>query len=360
MRAAEIIIIGGGVMGLAIATELAARGRSVQIISRHFEEAALHAAAGMLAPRAEKLPVGPLQDLCLRSRDMYGNWASKLTQLTGMDTGYWPCGILAPVFKEDAPALNDPAWLSQAEIKRYQAGLGPDVIGGWWYPGDGQVDNRQLAQTLLQAAKMSGVDIREGVKVEALTTHKARITELVTDMGPLQAETYVLAAGSWSASLLPLPVHPVKGQMLSLQMPVLPGDPLPIEQVLFGPGIYLVPRKDGRLVVGATVEQVGYQPHITPAGLNELLSKATRLFPAVQDWPLLDTWWGFRPGTPDELPHLGPTPFSNLHLAVGHYRNGILLAPITAQLLADGICEGRYDAFVENFNCERFHTVSSS
>ncbi|MEY2984610.1 MAG: ThiG protein [Cyanobacteriota bacterium] len=354
----DILIIGGGIIGLAIAVDLKLKQRALQVtvLSRDFQQAASHAAAGMLAPHAEQIPPGPLLELCLSSRWRYPDWVGKLEQLTGMETGYNPCGILSPVFETSHPGASvntQSDWLDADRIADYQPGLGPDVVGGWWHPDDGQVDNRKLVSALRQAAQSLGVHIHEGVAVQAIARRQGQVTQLLTSQGQYQAKTYVLASGSWAKELLPLPVRPIKGQMLALRMPEGKHQPYPLQRVLFGPDTYLVPRRDGRLIVGATVEQVDWQPHNTPAGIQTLLSRAMRLFPALQEWAIEDLWWGFRPGTPDELPYLGYGDCANLILATGHYRNGILLAPITAELISNLILDGTTPPLLSAFHRDR-------
>jgi thiazole synthase len=360
----EILIMGGGVIGLAIAVELKRRGASVTVLSRDFKQAASHAAAGMLAPLAENISSPSMLELCLRSRWLYPEWISKLEELTGVDTGYFPCGILAPVFsiERDRTANNNEnnsIWLDRETINLYQSGLGEEVVGGWWYPEDGQVDNRQLIKSLLQAAEFLGVEIKEGIAVEAIQQKRGKVERILTSSGEFCADRYVLATGSWSNSISPIPVRPVKGQMLSVRMPQLQHQPFPLQRVLFGKNIYLVPRKDGRLIIGATVEEVGWIPHNTPNGIKTLLEKASRLYPATGDWAIEEFWWGFRPGTKDELPILGASSCENLILATGHYRNGILLAPITASLITDLILENKVDPLLEKFSPNRFYNKSS-
>ncbi|MEO0925680.1 MAG: glycine oxidase ThiO [Cyanobacteria bacterium J06643_13] len=356
----DILIVGGGIIGLAIAIELKRQGAKVTVISQDFTQAASHAAAGMLAPLAEKLTSPPLLDLCLRSRWLYPEWTQKLEALTGVETGYLPCGILAPVYAEPeltakSTSQSAAVWLDRATIQLYQPGLSDRVVGGWWYPEDGQVDNRCLMRALLQGAQTLGIELQEGVKVKAIQQKQGRVNGVLTDIGQLEAEQYVLAAGSWSSQLLPLPVRPVKGQMLALKMPQKLHQPFPLQRVLYGDGVYLVPRQDGRLIVGATAEEVAWTPYNTPQGIQNLLSKAIKLYPAAADWQIEELWWGFRPGTPDELPILGQSACENLFLATGHYRNGILLAPITATLIANLILNQKSDPLLANFSYQRFH-----
>ena len=357
----NILIIGGGIISLSIAIELKRQGAKVTVVSKDFMQAASHAAAGMLAPMAEKLTSAAMFDLCSRSRWLYPEWTQKLEELTGVDTGYLSCGILAPVYAqpESIAEDNSAVWLDKQAIHLYQPGLSDRVMGGWWYPEDGQVDNRCLMRSLLQAAQTLGVEIKEGVAVKAIQQKQGRVNGVLTNIGQLEAEEYVLAAGSWSSQLLPLPVRPVKGQMLSLRMPQKPHQPFPLQRVLYGENIYLVPRQDGRLVIGATVEDVEWTPFNTPSGIQSLLDRATELYPAIADWQIEEFWWGFRPGTPDELPILGRSACDNLYLATGHYRNGILLAPVTASLLSDLILEQKSDPLLAEFSYQRFYNSTS-
>ncbi|GBF80834.1 glycine oxidase ThiO [Aphanothece sacrum] len=355
----DIIIIGGGIIGLAIAVDLKLRGASVTLCNRNFPQTASLAAAGMLAPNAEELPPGPMLDLCLKSRWLYPEWVRKLQDLTGLDLGYNPCGILAPVYQlpsETSKNTSTGQWLDKTAIRLYQPELGDDIVGGWWYPEDGQVDNRQVVQALRQAAQSLGVNLRDGVNIQTIQQKQGKITSLLTSEGELEGQTYVIASGSWASQILPLPLRPIKGQMLAVRMPQQPEGLFPLQRILYGPQTYLVPRRNGRLIIGATSEDVGWTPHNTPQGIQTLIERAKRLYPAIANWPIEEFWWGYRPGTPDELPILGQYGCDNLILATGHYRNGILLAPVTASLINDLIINQKADPLLDGFKGDRFYT----
>ena len=337
----EIIIIGGGIIGLATAIELRLCGAEVTVLSRDFKAAAGHAAAGMLAPQAERILPGAMLDLCLASRDLYPEWVRKIESISGVDTGYWQCGILAPSYTP-IDAVN---WLDERSIHQYQPDLSDEVIGGCWYPADGQVDSRALLQSLRIASELLGIKFQDGVEVKYIHRSQGRVTHLATSQGEISAAHYILATGAWCQELLPLPVVPRKGQMLSVSVPSSQLDNLPLRQVLFGAEIYIVPRKDGRIIVGATSEDVGFTTGNTAGGVNRLLTNAIRLFPPIANFTFQETWWGFRPSTPDELPILSRSAYPNLTYATGHYRNGILLAPITAKLIANLVWCQQQDKF---------------
>lgn len=365
----DVLIIGGGVIGLAIAIELRLRGANVTVLCRDFQAAATHAAAGMLASGAEKLPAGAMQELCWRSQSLYFEWTRKIEELSGSSLGYWPCGILAPVYELEGeipssfpplpPSFSPADWLDRVAIHQYQPGLGAEVVGGWWYPEDAQVDNRALAQALLTTAQSQRVELKQGITVQGIAQQQRLVVGVQTNAGVFRAEHYVLAAGAWVNELLPLPVYPKKGQMLSVRVPEMLPE-LPLTRVLYGQDIYIVPKRDRRIVIGASNEDVGFTPHNTPIQIQTLLQRAIRLYPQLQHYPINELWWGFRPATPDELPILGTSSCENLTLAIGHYRNGILLAPITGALIADLIWNQKSDSLLTYFHYSRFHKQSST
>jgi glycine oxidase len=336
-----VLILGGGLMGLAVAHALAGRGLAVQVVSRRRSEAAGFVAAGMLAPHAEGLS-GPLLALGQRSLALVPEWTARVEADSDLDCGLRPCGIVVPCLdaaERDAhPTARWGEPLDRAALERELPGIGPRWQAGLLFRQDGQIDNRRrLMRALERACSRLGVGFLEGAEVEGLDRGgdgRLRGVRLRTAEGErrsLACSQAVLACGAWSARLLPeLPVFPVKGQMLSLQAPRQA-----LQRVLFGPGTYLVPREDGLVVVGATSEpEAGFSEGLTPAGQRHLQAGIADLLPEAAAWPPMERWWGFRPCTPDEAPLLGASPVPGLWLATGHHRNGVLLAAITARLLA--------------------------
>ena len=348
----EIIIIGGGIIGLSIAVELKLKGYSVTVLSRNFAQGATNAAAGMLAPRAEQLPDGGMLELALNSLALYPEWVRKIEEMSGDDVDFNPCGIIAPVYQrpESTSSNYHSVWLDQATIKLYQPNLSQKIVGGWWHPEEGQVDPRRLGKALLKVAQSLNIDVKEGIEAIAFSRQQGRIKNILSKSGIFEGDLYILAGGAWSGKLLPIPVRPVKGQMFSLQIPT----DNPLERVIFGENTYLVPKQDGRLIIGATVEDIGWQDGNTPDGIYQLLQRAINLYPPLSNWTIKEMWHGYRPATPDENPLLGYGDASNLILATGHYRNGILLAPITAKLITNLIVDRHPDTLLSHFSFDRF------
>jgi glycine oxidase len=336
-RMTDVLVIGGGIIGLSIAIALSQKGANVTIVERdRCGHGATWAAAGMLAPEAERLE-GDLLDFGIRSRAMYPQWIANLMRLSGQDCGYWCCGILAPVIEEsDRKTRSEhPKYISRETSLQRQSGLGASILGSLWLPEDGQVNNRKLAQALLTAARSLSIKILEGTTVYQIVRDRNRVKHLDTSAGKLQCDRYILATGAWTRSLMPLPIKPIKGQMLS----VFDRD-RKLQKVIFAPNCYIVPRQDGTIVIGATVEDNGFTQGNTAAGIAQLLTSAISIYPAIADMLITETWWGFRPHAPNEVPLLGASDYENLVLATGHYRNGILFAPITAKLITDFIVDG--------------------
>jgi len=335
-----LLVLGGGLMGLAVAHSLARRGRAVRVLSRRRSEAAGFVAAGMLAPHAEGLQ-GSLLQLGQAALARIPEWVATIEADSGLSCGLRPCGIVVP-FSDAAErdAFPTAPWgeaLERDALEREVPGLAPRWRSGLLFHADGQIDNRRrLMRALERACVQRGVAFEEGAEVRELLQRGGRL-EAVRLRGAdgeereLAADQAVLCSGAWSGRLLPaLPVFPVKGQMLSLQAPRQA-----LARVLFGPGTYLVPREDGLVVVGATSEPgAGFAEGLTPAGQRQLEAGLADLLPEAAQWPPMERWWGFRPCTPDEGPLLGKGPLEGLWLCTGHHRNGVLLAAISAELVA--------------------------
>jgi glycine oxidase len=341
-----ITVLGGGLMGLAMAHQLARRGEAVRVLSRRRSEAAGFVAAGMLAPHAEGLS-GDLLALGQASLQLIPSWVAQIEADSGLSCGLRPCGIVVPFAtsaERDAyPTAAFGQRLDRRGLEQEIPGIGERWQAGLLFEQDGQIDNRRrLMRALERACVELGVTFQEGSQVLELVCDPAGALSGVLlrsaegEEHHLPAERAVLACGAWSAQLLPqLPIAPVKGQMLSLQ-----GPRQALRRVIFGPGTYLVPRQDGLLVVGATSEpEAGFSEGLTPAGQRQLQEGLASLLPEASAWPPMERWWGFRPHTPDEAPLLGTSPIPGLWLAAGHHRNGVLLAAITAELVANQICE---------------------
>ena len=339
-----ILILGGGLMGLSIAHQLARRGHAVQVISRRRREAAGFVAAGMLAPHAEGLS-GDLLRLGQASLERIPRWVAQIEADSGLTCGLRTSGIVVPVRSDTERAAYPTAALgrplNRTELEQEIPGLGDSWRTGLLFEQDGQIDNRRRLMRALERACVSlNVQFLEGAEVQALNTDpQGRLKGIVLstaegDQQLVPCSRAVVCSGAWSQHLVPeLPVTPVKGQMLSLQ-----GPREALKRVIFGPGTYLVPREDGLIVVGATSERdAGFTEGLTPDGQKQLQRGIEALLPEAAGWPPMERWWGFRPCTPDEGPLLGEGPFAGLWLACGHHRNGVLLAAITAELTANAI-----------------------
>ena len=374
----HVAIIGAGVVGLSIAWRLAARGVRVEIFDKGTAGAgASHAAAGMLAACAEAEPGE--ETLVALGRESQARWpafAAELKAASGIDVELREEGTLVVALTADDQArlahhlvfqhkLGLPLqWITAAETRRREPHLAGKLAGAVWSPQDHQVDNRKLAAALRIAAERAGAVIREHTAVKEISVAGGRADGIVlADGTKIAADAVVLAAGAWSRGIAGLapelrpPVRPIKGQMLSLRM----GAAAPLlTHVLWVPGAYLVPRRDGRLLVGATVEEKGFDTTLTAGGLLTLLEAAWRALPAVEELPIEEMWAGHRPGSRDDAPILGPGPVEGLIYATGHHRNGILLAPVTADAIARLVFDGTVDAAIRPFGVERFAPVRAA
>ncbi len=374
----NVAIIGAGVIGLAIAWRLAARGAPVRVFDRGAAGAgASHAAAGMLAACAEAEPGE--EALVALGRESQARWpafAAELLAASGIDVELRPEGTLLLALTADDQArlthqlvfqqkLGLPLqWISAADTRRREPHLAGKLAGAVFSPEDTQVDNRKLVAALRVAAEAAGASVSEYQPVSAISSRGGRVDGIILGDGTkVPADVVVLAAGAWARSIegvdpkLRPPVRPIKGQMLALRMD--PAAPL-LNHVVWAPGAYLVPRRDGRLLVGATVEEKGYDTSLTAGGILTLLEAAWRAVPAIEELPVDEMWVGHRPGSRDDAPILGAGPMDGLIYATGHHRNGILLAPITADAIARLVLDGAIEGLIRPFGIERFGLLAAA
>ncbi len=343
-----MVVVGGGVIGCTVALELALAGLSVTLLeARRIGGGASRAAAGMLSPVGESPEPGPFLELGLTSLGLYPDFVGRVREAGGIDPALLSSGGVEIATTPEAVegmltrlawvTRYDPAasFLEAAEVRSRVPGLGPQVLGALHLPGDHQVDNRLLTPAVAAAARASGVRIVEGAPVQGLLREGGRCIGVRLRTGETVGSGVVVLAAGWEGGDVDgapfLPLEPVRGQMAALGP--LPGAPRPI---LHAPGVYVVTRRSGRILVGATMERVGRRPWVTPEGIQGLLSRARTLLPGVGPLVPDEVWAGLRPGTPDGLPVLGPDPeVEGLLHAGGHFRNGILLAPLTGKVVAD-------------------------
>ncbi|MFG3031525.1 glycine oxidase ThiO [Streptomyces sp. NPDC048253] len=374
-RTSDVLVIGGGIIGLVTAWRAAQRGFATAVVDPAPGGGAAQVAAGMLAAVTE-LHHGEqtLLGLNLASARRYPEFVAELTELTGHDLGYRRCGTLAVALDSDdrahlreLHALQQQSgleseWLSGRECRRLEPLLAPGVRGGLRVDGDHQIDPRRLTAALVAACERAGVAFHR-VRAERLSVVGERATGVVTPDGTaLEAGQVVLAGGSLSGRLAGVPqdvlppVRPVKGQVLRLTVPsrYAPFLSRTVRAVVRGSQVYLVPRENGELVVGATSEELGWDTTVTAGGVYELLRDAHELVPGITELPLTETRAGLRPGSPDNAPLLGPTELAGLLLATGHYRNGVLLTPVTGDAMAHALATGELPDEARPFTPRRF------
>lgn len=367
-----VAIVGGGVIGLAIGWELARAGRPVVIFERQRAgREASWQAAGMLAPDAEiGFEEWELYRFSRESSRRFPAFARALEEDSGHDVDYRSEGTLVVADDPDsAAALRrvyrfqkeqglDVQWLTAAEALDVEPFLAPRLSGAVFSPNDHQVDNRRLVEALRAAFLRHGGVLHEQTPVRALVPD-ADGPAVVTEAGDrFEASVVVVAAGAWSGGLGGLsetarpPVRPVKGQMVELRME----RPFDLQHVVRGPHAYLAPKRDGRLLVGATMEEMGFDTRVTAGGLYRILEGAWEIVPGIYDLPVADTWAGLRPASRDHAPLLGYGAAPGILFATGHYRHGIMLTPITAQEIARLVLRGETSDWLAPFSPLRFST----
>ena len=363
----DAVVIGAGLIGLACAWRAAKRGLSVLVVDRAETPAAGSSgvAAGMLAPVTEAdFGEEPLLRVNLAGRARWPGFAAELEERTGMPTGYRESGALVVAAdRDDAEALRrlhefqrglglDVDWLTPGACRRIEPGLSPRIAGGIAARGDAAADPRATARALAAAVD----ELALGLRVEAIEHSHGRVTGVRTDAGVISCDSVVVAAGAWSAALAPdgegPPVRPVKGQILELRARA--GMDAPLERIVRTPRCYMLSRGDGRVVLGATVEEQGFDTSVTAGGVYRLLEAAWEVLPEVGELELVEAHAGLRPGTPDNRAVVGPGELDGLVWATGHWRNGVLLAPLTGDAVAQLLAEGSLPEEVAPLSPARF------
>jgi glycine oxidase len=367
----EVVIVGGGVIGLTIARSLALRGvNDICLLERgSLGTEASFAAAGMLAPQAEANSRDDLFELLCQSRDLYPNFAVALKEETGVDIELDTAGTLYLAFTEEDQREIDERYewqthaglpvekLTSADAQMIEPCIAAKTVGALRFPLDIQVENRRLLSALTNSVSQLGVHVFTGINVEAVQTTNSRVTGVETSRGSIPCSTVVIAAGAWTTFInSTIKVEPVRGQIICLT-----AKPQLTRHVIYSPRGYIVPRQDGRLLAGSTSELAGFAKEITVGGMCTILQNAVEIAPAISALPVADCWAGLRPKAADGLPVLGPCgEIDGLIYATGHYRNGILLAPITGELIAKTIVEGIVPTELAPFSPDRFSAVGVS
>jgi glycine oxidase len=364
----EVVIVGGGVIGLSIARALAIQGiTDVCLLERgHLGTEASFAAAGMLAPQAEADSRDDFFDLLCQSRDLYPKFAAALKEESNVDIELDTTGTLYLAFNEHDQIEIEQRYdwqtraglaverLTFADARLLEPSIANNVSGALRFPFDIQVENRRLLNALVNSVSQFGVKIETGVNVESINTEHDRVKGVQTSDGFLSCSTLIVAAGAWTSFIdSRIKIEPVRGQMVCLN-----AKPQVSRHVVYSPRGYIVPRQDGRLLAGSTSEKAGFAKDVTVGGVTTILQNATEICPALSALPIADLWAGLRPRTADGLPVLGPCgEIDGLIYATGHYRNGILLAPITGELIAKIVVEDTVPPALAPFSPDRFTSV---
>jgi glycine oxidase len=366
MKSFDVAIAGGGLIGGAVALELAQAGLSVAVFDRGEPgREASWASAGILSPAPENPGAIPMVPLGKASLALYPEFVARVEEISGQNPGFRPRGTVEALFSRDAVrdlstiiAVHHGFGLKAEplrgdEARELEPAISEEVEAAALRPDEASVDNRALTQAVLRAARIRGVKIFSGQGVEAVWREGRRCAGLKLQNENVAANWTVVAAGCFSAGIEGVkeyaPVRPAKGQMVALR-----AEGVQIERVLWSERIYLVPRNDGRILAGATVEYVGFDKQVTAGGLEKILAGALELAPGLAGARIEETWAGLRPDSPDHLPILGPTDVDGLLMAAGHFRSGVLLTPITARLIGEWISRQSVSVEWERFSPMRF------
>lgn len=364
----EVLIIGGGIIGLSLARELHKKGaRKITILERgEIGKEASFAAAGMLAPHAETEKLDDFYYFCDESNKLYPSFAEELLDETGVDIELDREGTLYLAFNENdvseirrrfewqKSAGLEVEHLSAQETRQLEPFVSPDVLESLFFPNDWQVENRQVLHALEKYCEFNEIKIIQNCRATELLIENRKAIGVQTPLNDFFADTIISATGAWSALIRnyisPFEVKPIRGQMISFHTAKRL-----FSKVIYSPRGYLVPRADGRVLVGATVEDVGFEKEITDSGIDFLRENAFEIAPSLINLEIHEKWCGLRPFAADGLPILGSFPqVENFFTATAHYRNGILLAPLTAKVLAEKIVENKDSAYLNIFSPQRF------
>jgi glycine oxidase len=364
----DVAIVGAGIIGCSIAFELAKAGMQVCVLERGgIGEESSAAAAGMLSGQHGVTNLGARYQLHVEARELHGRLADDLREQTGIDVGFCRWGLLELLFTPGEVRAADRCCaiqtqaglrverLSREETLALEPALAPDLQGSIRYVDEAHVHNGRLTIALAEAARRTGAELRSGAPALALIRERESVVGVQTPTETVYAKTVIVANGAWSSDLirplgLMLPVKPMRGQMLAVRTV-----PRAVSQIIYGRHMYLVPRPDGETLVGATVEDVGFRKEVTLEGLEELIQAGRHIAPGMMGQPVIRTWAGLRPGSPDGLPLVGPVAgLPGLILAVGHHRNGILLGPMTGVLVKQWLVDHVQSPYLDLLRPERF------
>jgi glycine oxidase len=383
VSAYDVLIVGGGLIGGSIAFELAGEKLRVAVLDRAVPgHEASWAAAGMLSPGPDSSEASALVPLGKESLRLYAEFIAAIEQASRKSTDFTRNGTFEVFRGPEAESARNKmiaefqqlgltaAALSPSEAREHEPSLGPQAEAIAWLPEEATVDPRRLVEAVLATAMQRGAEIRSHCAVDALLYEGKACAGVIAGGEKIAAKQVVIAAGSFCGTIsdpahdpdssrqLQLcqyaPVHPVRGQMLALRSPTVQ-----LKKVLRSQYGYLVPRRDGRIIAGSTLEDAGFVKQVTPQGVRQILDAALELAPGLTDAKIVEEWSGLRPGTPDLLPIIGPAGIAGLWIATGHYRNGILLAPATAKIMRDWIVTGKSNFNAESFSPLRFTAAKS-
>ncbi len=374
----HVVVVGAGIVGAAVAEELARRGATVTVLDmRSPGRGASHASAGILAPHTEAHEGTPLLDLGTRSLALYDSFVARLGERTRRAIDYARSGTLEVALDAAGAsalgasrawlaAIGVPAeWMTGADLRSFEPALAPDVEAALFKPHHGWVGVQSLIAALTESARLAGATFESPIAAVEVVPHTTHADVRAVDRR-YTADTVVVAAGSWSgqiriAGIDPVPIRPVRGQLLHLEWPATPGAAIGLpSRVVWGADCYVVPWPDGSVLVGATVEEAGFDERVTLDGVRTLADAAGRLLPRLRDATFLAARVGLRPAAPDGLPVIGPFGEApRVVVATGHYRNGVLLAPVTAVMVADLVLDGRRDPALDVTTPDRFGVGST-